>query len=94
MGFLGDFEKLGIDSSDEEIISFIKQASNGQIVVTTEKQALYVNYALNLLNLKRQEKLISGQNDFNRKQLIWNGALAIATWVLAIATIILVFVTK
>lgn len=46
------------------------------------------------LNYRLQEKLLNKQNEYNRKQLFWSRFLSIFTAILAIATIVLVFVTK
>lgn len=42
------------------------------------------------INFQLQKKLIEEQNIYNKKQLYWSRLLSIATWLLAIATFLLI----
>ena len=42
------------------------------------------------INFKLQKQLIDEQNKYNTKQLFWSRALTIGTWLLVIATFLLI----
>lgn len=42
------------------------------------------------INFKLQKRLIEEQNSYNKKQLFWSRALTIGTWLLVIATLLLI----
>ena len=42
------------------------------------------------INFKLQKMLIEKQNEYNRKQLFWSRTLTIGTWLLVIATFLLI----
>jgi len=46
------------------------------------------------LQYKLHQELMKDQQDFQRKQLNWTAGLAIATWILAFATIALALYTR
>ena len=100
---------MGIDitkfntSSEEEDITLASQYVIAQQGGTSEGRGFQLEYLLNLLNLKKQEKLLKDQNNFNEKILERNEDLisvtkrlanytkwsVTATWILVIATIII-----
>ena len=75
---------FNIDDSVEEIE---RKINNAQGVVPT------IQTGLAFLQHKLQKKLVEDQNEYNRKQLWWSRAVALATILLAVATIALVIVT-
>jgi len=86
-------ENITLNSTDEEILTVAKNHANGNPGVATGHE-MKLSYALNLLIVKQQKKLIEDQNNFNKKQIKWTGGLVIGTWTLAIATFLLVLITK
>ena len=76
-----DIPNLTPKTNDNDLINAChklieKQGDN------SEGRTLQLNYLLNVLNIKYQEKLLKKQNN-----------LVVATWVLAIVTILLAIVT-
>lgn len=86
---LSEKMEYNLYTSEEELIKACQKLLTPPLygMYTLEDKKLELNYYSSLLMLKQQNK-------FNSKLLWWNGLLVIATWVLAIATIILVLVTK
>lgn len=84
-----------LESSKEDLINHCNVLINAPHQTVHELQ---LSYCLNLLLMKQQnefnEKMYTSTNSFNDKLLKTNRSLVVVTWVIAIATIILVFVTK
>lgn len=57
---------------------------------SSEVRQMYMNYVTNLLAIKQQQKIIADQKEYNNKQLFWSRILAVGTWALVIATLLLV----
>lgn len=72
---------FSLSETKEEIV---KKLNNAQGVPET------IQIGLAFLNHKIQEELLEKQNEYNRKQLFWSRTLAIGTWALVIATLLLV----
>lgn len=79
-----EIENLNIETSEKDLIAFCR---NIPLVghLSPEVRAMYQNYAINLLGLKQQKRLLEDQRGSSRK-------LIVATWALAGATIVLVVV--
>jgi len=43
------------------------------------------------INFQLQKHLIKEQNEYNKKQLFWSRALTVGTWLLVLATLLLVY---
>ena len=71
--------KFSLDQTKEEIINNILVAGDAQQRV-----------GIAFLNLKLQEEVLKKQNEYNAKQLWWSRVLAIGTWALVLATLLLV----
>ena len=80
--------EITINSSDEEIKEFCEAVP--MMGLGSEMRQMYMDYGINLLNLKQQLKLLKEQEDYNKKQLTWSRILAVGTWALVIATLLLV----
>ena len=80
-----------LDTPEEEIIRTCQSMINSTHQTLNE---LKLNYYLGVLSIKQQKKLLAEQNLFNKKLLRTNLWLVIATWALALATVVLVFVSK
>lgn len=76
-------------SSEEDILAFCQEHANGNPGVGTGHE-MKLSYGLNLLLVKQQKSLLDEQREYNSKQLFWSRILAIATFVLALATVLLV----
>ena len=71
--------KFSLDQTKEQIINNILVAGDAQQRV-----------GIALLNFKLQEELQRNQEGYNAKQLWWSRALAIGTWALVGATLLLI----
>lgn len=83
--------EYNLETPEEELIKLCQKLP---VSSPNNESILLLDYCLGLLQLKQQKKLLDEQNKFNEKLLRWNKWLVYATWVLAIATIILVLVVK
>ena len=79
-----EVEKLNIETSEENLIAFCRNIAL-EPMLSSEVRAMYQNYAISILNLKQQKKLLEEQRDSSKN-------LIKATWALAGATILLVIV--
>lgn len=79
-----EIENLNIETSEEDLIAFCRNVPLAPSL-SSEVRAMYQNYAISLLSLKQQKKLLEDQRDSSKK-------LVMATWALAGATILLVIV--
>lgn len=73
-----------LDTSEEKLVEVCQKFES--FGGSTEKTC-FLNYLLGLLSLKQQKKLLEEQKRANEK-------LVMATWVLAVATIITAIITK
>ena len=80
-------QNLNLDSSEKDILAYCQKEADQAPGYGHEMK---LNYGLNLLLLKQQNKLLNDQKIYNQKQLFWSRILAVATICLAIATILLV----
>ena len=78
---------IKIDSSEKDILDYCKYEADQAPGYGHEMK---LNYGLNLLSIKQQKKLLDDQNTYNKNQLFWSRIIAVATIMLALATILLV----
>lgn len=81
-----------IDQSVEEMLD--RMNNSGANTELIHAGAVFIQYKLQEKLLVDQramhQELLNTQNSYNKKQLFWSRALAIATFILALATILLV----
>jgi hypothetical protein len=82
-------ENITPDSAVEEILAVAKKHAEGGPGLGSGHE-MKLSFALTVLNAKYQKQIINDQNQFNKKLISWTAWVAIGTWVLAIATILLV----
>lgn len=89
---------INVNLTEEQLIEFAEKAT-WDINLTSEKRALYVAYAMDLLKFKQQKELLADQVKFNEKMIGTNKDLVkytkylvFATWGLAIVTLIISFI--
>ena len=80
--------EISIHSAEEEIIKFGQEVP--MMSPSSEVRQMYMSYVTSLLAIKQQQKLITDQKEYNAKQLFWSRVLAVGTWALVIATLLLV----
>ena len=64
--------------------------SKEELIRKVEDSEGTIDLGLAYLNFKLQEEILQNQNDYNDKQLFWSRSLAIGTWLLVLATFLLV----
>lgn len=80
--------EININSTEEEISKFCEAVP--MMGLGSEMRQMYMDYGINLLNLKQQQKLLNEQNNYNRKQLFSSWILNVGTWALVLVTLLLV----
>ncbi len=80
--------EINVNSTEEEITKFSQEVP--MMSLSSEIRQMYMNYATSLLVVKQQQKLINDQQLYNEKQLFWSRILAIGTWALVVATLLIV----
>ncbi|MGC9610607.1 MAG: hypothetical protein ABSE68_00025 [Minisyncoccia bacterium] len=81
-----------VNSSEEEIVTFCQQEAGGNPGVGVGHE-MRLNYGLNLLAHKQQQKLLANQDNSNRNLIFWTKILALTTIGLAMVTAILAGIT-
>jgi len=80
--------EINLKSTEDEITKFCEDVP--MMGLGSEVRQMYMEYGINLLVLKQQQKLLDEQGGYNKKQLFWSRILAVATISVAVATILLV----
>lgn len=73
---------MGIFNTNQSLEEMLEKINNS-VPEMISVGAVFINYKL-------QKELLDSQKEYNRKQLIWSGVLALATIALVIATIFLI----
>lgn len=87
-----DLKNYNLTTQENNLIEACQDIEK-QTHLTPEDKVLYLNYLINILNLKQQKKIIDDQNKFNTKLVKTNRNLVVATWALAFVTILLCIIT-
>jgi len=77
--------EINIHSTEQQILQFCQAIP--MMALDVQMRQMYMDYSINLLALKQQQKLLDEQNQYNQKQLVWARTVAITAIVSVLVTL-------